>query len=669
MIWWNMRAMALLAALAMGQLLPGTALAATDPVRPEVLTNPSPSPSSPPNSAMGVDPMLVRMVKQPLGADRFPNAGVHVIFHDERVDVNADGSYTRTIHEAYRILNHNGQDDYSEVAQNYSPDTDRLTVNFAATLTPDGQVIPVQANAIKDSSPYSDYPAYDRVKVRTFTFPATDPGAIVDYQLTLVSHQPMMDHDFADEFLFHGTQPIRDLRYTVSVPKERPLRFMLLHPWKQAPVQFRLERQGHRLIYHWEARDLPSLPVDAEMPSWGDVLPRLMVTTATSWDEVASWWSRLIKGKTALTPRIRALVGQLVKGKRTPDEKARAIYDYVVRHVRYVYVDLTDAGFEPQSAQSVLTDQYGDCKSGSTLLIAMLRAAGVPAYYALLRTNDEDALVKGIPSPYQFDHCIVAAEVRPGHFTFLDNVGKTTPYGVVPDMDQGVPALVFDGAKAVFRDVPLAAAETNTLHVSQRIALTPTGGVTVTETDAYQGEEDDEIRSFYQTRTPSQIREAFEEDSVSEAPGSRLIGFTLSDVQDLDTPVVSTLTYTSEGYAITAGDIMMFRVPGFMEGMTDMERERRTWPFERHLLSEEVDDTDIVLPRGWKVRYLPPPIDLHSPMVTFKAGYRQDGDRLFFRAVTDFTRTDVSAEQYPEVRELFQQRAHYSKQLVVLQRE
>ncbi len=74
-------------------------------------------------------------------------------------------------------------------------------------------------------------------------------------------------------------------------------------------------------------------------------------------------------------PRIKALADQLSADQPTPCAKVRAFYDYIGDHLVY--------SFNGQSwgAQAALGPMGADCSEFSSLLVALSRAAGIPARY------------------------------------------------------------------------------------------------------------------------------------------------------------------------------------------------------------------------------------------------------------------------------------------------
>ena len=614
-----------------------------------------------------VPPELANLLKDYSAATRYPDAAIEGVLEERRVVVNVDGTSVETHRDVTRILNKRGQEGWSEGSEGYDSTHQTIRLDWARTVLPEGKVIKVAANAIKDTSPFSDYPAYDHYKQKTWSFPATAPGALLDYQVTIHSKRPMLDRDFADRSFFAGFQPARLYKYVVSVPKSRPLRMHSLNLKSWVPVGFSKVDVGDRVEYRWEVENVGYTLSESSMPPVQDFLPSVWLTTAPTWEAVNRWWLKVNTGKGAPSPAIKAKVAEITQGLTGADAKAKAIYEWVVRNVRYVYVDMNYAGYESQDADEVLGSLYGDCKGGSTLMMAMLRAAGIPAHHALVRTTSRGPLVKESPSVYQFNHCIVAAELS-GGLTFLDNVGKTVPYGTIPSMDQGALALVVTPEGPRFVEVPMAKPEGNAVLTTRAISLEADGGSSVSVRQTFTGLQDSAHRGDFQSLSPTKTKESFESRVAGEVPNGKLTGFNVTDPEALGTPLKVNYSYKAPEFANRAGNLLIFKVPGYSPDMGGWERETRRFPMWFDQLSAFRNRATLELPAGYHVRYLPPAEAVDLPELKFEAGYRQEGKNLVFESQSVWQVRQISAERYPVVRDLIRKRALFAKELIVLEK-
>lgn len=109
-------------------------------------------------------------------------------------------------------------------------------------------------------------------------------------------------------------------------------------------------------------------------------------------DNPANWVgaTRLVD---SAAPAIRRLAASLTQGQSDPAARVGAVFDHVSRRIRFGFA----TGFWDMSASAVLAAGVGYCNTKSTLFVALLRAAGVPARQ---RFMDIDAgVLAGIIDP------------------------------------------------------------------------------------------------------------------------------------------------------------------------------------------------------------------------------------------------------------------------------
>jgi transglutaminase-like putative cysteine protease len=180
--------------------------------------------------------------------------------------------------------------------------------------------------------------------------------------------------------------------------------------------------------------DLAQLAIRGQLPA-----PDVELSTFHSWDEVAKWYDQLQQERVAPTAEIRQKAAEITRTAANEDAKIRAIYRYVSTEYRYIGVALGMGRYQPHFASEVLNNGYGDCKDKHTLLAALLNAAGVPAYPALINTSR--ALNEEVPSPAQFDHVITVVP-REKENLWLDTTLEVGPLGYLAPTLRNKPALV-----------------------------------------------------------------------------------------------------------------------------------------------------------------------------------------------------------------------------------
>ena len=99
--------------------------------------------------------------------------------------------------------------------------------------------------------------------------------------------------------------------------------------------------------------------------------------TTTSWDEYSNWYRKLTTGRYELSGEAKGELFSVISGVTDPKGKIRILYKHLQKKNRYVAIEMGLAGWQPQYADQVYKNRYGDCKDLSTYMISMLKFAGI----------------------------------------------------------------------------------------------------------------------------------------------------------------------------------------------------------------------------------------------------------------------------------------------------
>lgn len=121
-------------------------------------------------------------------------------------------------------------------------------------------------------------------------------------------------------------------------------------------------------------------------------------------------------------PEIAAAAARLTAGAAGDAARAVALHDFVRDRVRFGWAP----AFERQRASEVLASGIGFCNTKSTLFVALLRAAGIPArvHFATLHRRVLDGLIR--PPQTYVDHSWTEASVN-GRWVATDSYNVDLP--------------------------------------------------------------------------------------------------------------------------------------------------------------------------------------------------------------------------------------------------
>jgi len=343
-----------------------------------------------------------------------------------RAHFENDGTEMSETEAVVRIQSQAGVEEFGQLVFGYSSATEKLEVEYVRVRKPDGRIVVTPESTAQDFAPdvLKEAPMYSDYRQRHISVVALQPGDTLEYRTVTRVLTPLAAGNFWYEHTFPKGVAVNEDRLEIDIPKAREVK--LKTPTRKPEIQETADRR----IYTWVVKDIqPERDRDRDETE-EQTGPDVQLTTFTDWKQVAQWYAKLQGERMTVDDSVRKKAQELTKGADTPTEKARRIYDFVARSVRYVSISLGVGRYQPHSASDVLQNGYGDCKDKHTLFSALLRAEGIQSYPVLIgsaRKLDAD-----VPSPAQFDHVITAARLGTGTgLTWLDTTPEVTPYGLI----------------------------------------------------------------------------------------------------------------------------------------------------------------------------------------------------------------------------------------------
>ncbi|MFY9562179.1 MAG: DUF3857 domain-containing protein [Terriglobales bacterium] len=336
-----------------------------------------------------------------------------------------DGTGIEETEAVIRVQSQAGVEQFGQLVFGYSSATEQLKVEYVRVRKPNGQVVATPDSTAQDFAPdvLKEAPMYSDYRQRHISVAALQPGDTLEYRTVTRIVTPLAAGHFWYEHRFPKGVVVNEDRLEIDVPKSRDV--MLKTPARQPDIQ----QSGDRRIYTWVVKDIrPEREKDEDQDADEDIGPDVQLTTFADWKQLAQWYARLQGERMVVDDNVRKKAAELTKGADNPTEKARRLYDFVARNVRYVSLSFGIGRYQPHPASDVLQSGYGDCKDKHTLLSAMLRAEGIQSYPVLIHSARK--LDADVPSPAQFDHVITAARLGPG-LTWLDTTTEVAPYGLI----------------------------------------------------------------------------------------------------------------------------------------------------------------------------------------------------------------------------------------------
>lgn len=347
---------------------------------------------------------------------------------DRKVRFEADGRGQRDLTLRTRIQSESAVREFGLLVYPYASSFESLDVLYVRVRKPDGTTLETPPSDVQelDSAVTRSAPMYTDQREKHIAVKSLAVGDILEAHLRWIIHDPLAPGHFWFDHSYYRAGICLQETLQIDVPGNVPVKLRYSDP---QPV---IREEGDRRVYVFGTSNLKK-PEASKIPDWeqnfhGAPPPDIQLSSFSSWEEVGKWFGGLEEPKLALTPEILAKAEELTKGKTSDDEKLHAIYYFVSTRFRYIAINLGLGRYSPHAASEVLVNHFGDCKDKHTLFAALLQAAGIRAYPALI--SSKYRVDASLATMSLFDHVITAIP-RGNSVLFLDTTPEVAPYGLL----------------------------------------------------------------------------------------------------------------------------------------------------------------------------------------------------------------------------------------------
>jgi tetratricopeptide (TPR) repeat protein len=598
----------------------------------------------------------------------YPEAGALFLKVDEEIEITEENTSIYTGHFIIKILDERGKEDFSEVIINYDSTYEKPYLEFARTIKEDGTSVSVGKKHIRDVSRYLNFPLYSNARALIISMPEVTVGCIIEYKFKVFKNQLIDKKNISLSYFLQENEPIIEANFSVILPEDRILNIKTLNERYNrsgALLNPEILKEKNKIKYIWKFKDIPQIIPEPNMPDNVEVNPIIIISTFSSWDKIYDWWWGLAKDKIKASKPIKEIVQRLIKDAKNDEEKARVIYNFCARNIRYVAVAYGQAGYEPHFAEEIFLNKYGDCKDQSILLVTMLREAGLKAYPVLIGTQDYFNLYPDFPSVL-FNHCIVMVELERGS-VFLDPTCTTCSFGDLPADDQERKVLVFKDDGFEIKETFLSSFSHNKIISSLKIKLENDETIMAEKRVIPFGLYNQIQRAWFLYSQPEMIRQSIEKGIQDISTGAKLENYNIENLEEWGKPVILKYDFKGPFSWISAGDLRI--LPQLSELAVDLvAKEKRNYPLKLGLPTTEEKEIIFEFPSDFVVTYLPENIHVNSAWIEFIVEYAIKDKTLYFKQKKINKQMIVDPEDYPEFRKFYQELFKRIKQRVVFKK-
>jgi transglutaminase-like putative cysteine protease len=528
--------------------------------------------------------------------------------------VAEDGSVTEDDETVLRANTPAGIDEIAQRYVWYDRSVSKVDIVEAYSVDANGARHDVSPDQIRDiQEPRSaGAPTFQDAKLRAVIFPAVGVGSTVHLHFRKSQASPVIPGQF-NYFVEPGQRPVLDQRLVFDLPAAKPLYADARGFTADPPVT-----ANGRTRYAFGYRRERVARIESGSVGYAQYGDRLMVSTFADYAAFAASYRGPAVDATATDPAIRALALSLTANDADARAKAKTLYDWVRRNIRYVAMFIGQSPAAPHRVTEVLANRYGDCKDHVALYGALLDAVGVRNEAALIGLGSVYAL-PSVPG-YGAGAINYVITYLPDLGMYADSTASSIEFGFLPLADMDRPTVLVESG--VLSRTPPTQPLSRTARL--QIDVAPEGVANF----AYWVEDagwSAEIERMNLRLASSQRRDQIAADRLRYTNLRGAGALTTSDVDATSGPFATTLRGTLDEIVWPTGTTALPALTSLSGGIAT---QTRNWLAERTRTQPYLcvggaydEVAQIALPRAMQVVEVPDDVDVTSEFFQYRSRY------------------------------------------------
>ena len=448
-------------------------------------------------------------------------------------------------------------------------------------------------------------------------------------------------------------------KYTISYPTDLGFRF------KESNFEFctitKNESAGN-LMY--EAKNIQAIKREDYTPSITKFLPiaKFSLTKfhlagvdgeADSWESFGKWMNdKLLSETDILTEEGIKKIQTYVGNVSDPIEKAKLVFKYVQDNTRYVSIQLGIGGWKPMNVKDVDRLGYGDCKALTNYARALLKAVGVPSYYAIIYL---DRSIRNIDPDFvsmEGNHATLAIPIG-NELCWAECTSQTEPFNFQALSTDDRTALIVDEKGGRIVKTNVYKTEDNSQITKAKCSLTNIGTIDLNFTRTSKGTQ-------YAMKSDIELETDIEKRNQYKSEFNYINDLNISDLKIKnnkdDIVFIEEVSLSASKFAqITADRILVpVNITNRLSKVPAKNRNRVA-PFEISRGYYDEDQIEILFPEGYQVEAKSENIEIVTKFGTYITNYQLTEKGLIYKRIYQLNNGMYSKEDYESFRNFLEQ--------------
>jgi hypothetical protein len=468
--------------------------------------------------------------------------------------------------------------------------------------------------------------------------------------------RPPVPGHWHDEVHFWSGLPVIEQRYTVRMPKDKPLQYEIYNGEVRVSASF----DGDHIVYSFVKEDIEPFKGEAGMESRPNVAPKLLLATLPDWKAKGRWLHSVSEPQLVANDDIRAKVAEIIKDCQTDEEKYTALNHWVAENIRYSGTTRGMAeGYTIHDIKETFRDRCGVCKDKAGMLCGMLRVAGFESYTVMTMARQR---VDYIPAD-QFNHCVTCIRQEDGSLVLLDptwmvksrdNWSKLEP---LQHVVYGTPEGVDLARSPYYPPEDNLAAWRATTEIGRDNALRGT-----LEFEAI-GAPEGRLRRTLSGLHPGERHRFFDRTVMRLSPNAHMVKVQHTEPDDFSGPMAITCDFAADHFALGDGDMRYLSLPMMQTILGDRTlydlfgktslKERKYGISLLATRLARIEET-VRLPASWTVVEKPDPVDIDGPSAGLHFELETSPGRIHYTCELSVKHWTIPPDEYANFKEVME---------------
>jgi hypothetical protein len=592
-------------------------------------------------------------------ASQYPES--NAIFLNDAVTfrVSADGSTEYDEHDVIKVFTPAGVEDHKDLLRVYRSDLEKVEVDLARTILPDGRVLEVPKAAIVDEAVFdpAETKVHQFMRRVVIRYPGVTPNSIVEYRIRTKKKPYPLGKWWGVSYV-QNPEPMVESRFEVDVPSGMPVHFATPGYTNLVP-----EKSSHDGIDStvYKIVQSPPLTQEASGPALLTQMKRLEASNFDNWSQLRSWFQQGFDASCETTGAVQTQTQRLLTAGATPTQQLIDIGTWAT-HKRFLSGSLDD--FRPNKANQLVDEQVLNPVDAAVLLTSMYRVAGFTVQPVLAFELPPEQVQTELPRFNRVDTLLL--QVKNGTQSWWIDPRHPLEFDDAPPSGfQGGSALLAGDEQQPFQRLESTAADANRVETQVEARLDDKGRLELRFNTVEHGasgaayrEASRELLDSGKEQRDQQLSRLFERIAANYGTRARVLDkyFNLNARQGQ--PIDFAATVAVPDYTVRMGNklamIMPVRVNPQMINLAD-STGARTQPIRLdHPWREDVR-LRLHLPANTELSELPATVQINSPFGSYFATARGEGREVYYYSRLVVNEALIPKEQAGELAQFARQ--------------